>query len=226
MAIRGIIPAAGKGLRVGMLLHQSKELLIDPETNQPLIEFHLKQCKRYNIKPLVLLRKEKKDLIKYCKKKKVEYLIIPNHNGEWYDTILMSKHRWYKWNILMLPDTKYLDPADEETQFLFQKRDLDHNIIAFTNTVSDITKWGLCTTEDDQGFAVMCEKPSLKMIKNLSERYEAWGILAFNKVYGQYLMKKFKTKKPFVVDNIITFQLDGFVDLTRDKSLNLSFKRK
>lgn len=218
--IRGIIPAAGYGTRISMEKNQSKELLIDPATNEPLIEFHFKQCIKYKIKPLVLLRKEKRDLIKYCKRKKIEYLIIPNHDGEWYDTILMSKHKWYQWNIIMLPDTKYIDNKYDD--ILFQQEDLQFNVLTLCHIVDEPIKWGMCKVEDGHGFGVMCEKP------NFTNYYFdfAWGILAFKKEWGEYLMNNFKKKQPFVIPNFMTYEINNFEDLTRDQSLNLSFKKK
>src|SRR5258708_34994029 len=104
--MRAILPCAGFGTRMGMDPSKSKELLIDPSTNKPLIEYHLDICKKYELEPLIITRLEKTDLIEYCENNNIKYkLIIPE--GEWMNTVLKSASNWGKYNILLLPDTKF-----------------------------------------------------------------------------------------------------------------------
>jgi hypothetical protein len=217
MAYRALIPAYGYGKRVGMAKNRSKELLIDPETNQPLIQWHFDLCKKHKLSPLVITRKDKKDLIKYCELSGVECLVIPDHTGEWYDTVLMSKHRWFQYNILLLPDTKF-KPQDI---IKVMKRGSKNGTTVAVHIVGEVDKWGIITFRNM--FAFMCEKPDTQY----SVMGLAWGILGFDKVEGEALMKGFKSRSWFNVnlnlDNV--FHLFGFRDLTRDMDIKWKLKK-
>jgi len=204
MRIKALIPACGYGTRVGMLPHQSKELIIDPGTNQPLIQWHLDICKKYNIEPLVIVRKEKIELIEYCKQQNVQYVVI-EPEGEWPNTILKAKDHWGDANILLLPDTRW---SDENVLVNIKKSLQNHKSFAIAkHWVTDGDKWGMLRNSD--GYDIIMEKsPSLRI-------GWAWGILGFNKKVGENLFSALLCEKQYRIEDRQFFILRWFKDITR-----------
>lgn len=200
-----LLPCAGFGKRVGMRINQSKELTIDPETNQPLIQWHIDLCKKYNLKPLVITRKEKTDLIDWCVERSIDCIIV-RHKEEWMTSLLEAKDYWGEKNILLLPDTKFSD-----TSVLVNiKKSLENNkVVAAKHWVTDGDKWGMMidrhlTTQN----IVIFEKSSIIKIG------WAWGTLAFKKEYGIALLEGLKYNGQYS-GPIKTYKLRWFKDVTR-----------
>jgi len=200
--IRTIIPCAGFGTRMFMVKNKSKELLINPETKKPLIDFHLERA----INPLIITRAEKVDLIEYAENRGIEVLIIEPH-GEWYDTILASEELWGDQNILVLPDTIYERSNIIDTFETVSKYNLD--ITVAYHWVNDISKWGAFNLKSGK----MCEKPKADGTGH------AWGILMFSKEYGPELFKQFKDRRWFKLPKHNSLCLSSFQDLTRKAGL-------
>jgi dTDP-glucose pyrophosphorylase len=201
--VTAIIPCCGYGTRMNMPVNKSKELLINPDTNKPLIEWHLDQCKEYNIKPLCIVRQEKLDLMLYLLNKDIDFIVYtPKPNEEWMHTIYNNKQYYNEMkNILLLPDTIY-----EPKEALKEIKDLldIYDFVFGTHEVKDPEKWGLVNLNS------LLEKP-----KNPSHN-RAWGILGFNDVE---IFKQLGYNKEIDLSlRLIQFvDLDLFKDLTRNE---------
>lgn len=209
MRIRAIIPAAGFGTRVGMKFDESKEMLLDPITNTPVIQWYLNICERFNLDPLVITRKEKTDLITFLNHKNIDTIILDEIKGEWPDTILASENKWYKHNILFLPDTRF-DPIkiikDIKKQIKIKK------CVMALHQVDNISKWG--AVHYGRHIIQYQEKP-----QDYTFEGTAWGILAFNKDFGRTLFENMKDRTRWHTDYLDQFgiiQLNWFKDITRN----------
>lgn len=204
--IRAIIPCAGLGTRVGMSPGQSKELLYNKDGIK-LINHVLDICRRYGFDPLIISRKEKKDLNKYIKELGHDLLII-KPEGEWQDTVLAGSEYWHDKNILILPDTEFETKPLEYLNEFFHSR----QIVLFTHLVDDGNKWG-CVEEVNKEIIIK-EKP-----KNVKSA-EAWGMIGFRSSVGEYLFNCLK-KAIFVGHPHTTaiIPLTHFQDLTRNKDI-------
>jgi dTDP-glucose pyrophosphorylase len=199
--MRAIIPCAGKGTRVNMLLHQAKEYLPDPESPQgyPIIDYSLELCEKYDLDPLIISRKEKTGLNEYLSE--YETLII-EPEGEWPETILKSEHLWDKHNILILPDTRF-EPTDV---IQHMKNDLENGALfsIALHSVTDSSKW--CVVKDYE----LIEKPIF------NEKSWAMGLIGWDKTGGGQLFKTLATRGApcHLIDTSFQY-LDSFKDITR-----------
>lgn len=200
MNYKAIIPCAGFGTRMNMTSNQSKEMIIDPKTQSPLIDYTLGLCAVYRLNPLIITRSEKKDLIEYLKLKNIHF-IINDDPGEWMDSVLSSQHHWLDNNILLLPDTRF-QPISVVGAI---KEKLNNNDLAFaTHKVDDVRAWG--SIKDGQ----LTEKSSV------FEPGNAWGIIGFKKEVGLDLFFSMKERdKPIKLKNYECVELKSFIDLTR-----------
>lgn len=199
--IKAIIPCAGFGKRMNMLPDESKELIINPNNNRPLIDYAFSLCNLYDLEPLVITREEKKDLIEYCANLNIETQII-EPVGEWPDTILESMHNWNKDNILILPDT-VLSPVSVIEDIKTGLK-LGNNAVIALHDVKDVSKWG--SVKDYN----IIEKSS-----NTNEG-KAWGLIGFKDYYGYELFSAMSTRnKNFKLDNTGFVYLNEFKDITR-----------
>lgn len=202
MRMRAIIPCAGFGTRMGMGVNKSKELLVDPSTGKPIIEYHLDLCVKYELEPLIILRQEKVDLIEYCDINKLDCIAV-SHNREWPRTIFLSNERWYEGNILLLPDTKF-----EPTGILkHTKTDLEigAELSLGVHQVMDPSKW--CVVQN----YTLNEKPNIANIQSW-----AFGIIGFSRGAGLKLFDDLDRSKKSVLSNRTSIQyLDMFKDITR-----------
>lgn len=201
--MRTIIPCAGFGTRMNLPPNQSKELLIDPKTNEPLIKWTLD----LSIDPLIILRKEKEDLIQYCKDNQIEY-IITEPTKEWPETILRSEDRWDNTNVLLLPDTRfgshYLNVMKVRQALQFGCKKLVFGV----HKVDDLSKWG------EVSLGKTREKPQhLWKVSGY-----AWGVLGFSKDIGNSLFNAYLDKTPFnyEINDVEYVDLSWFTDLTRN----------
>lgn len=200
---RLIIPAAGLGSRMNMPNNQSKELLINPYTNEPLIEYSLDLADHFGISPLVITRIEKQDLIQYCAVRGIETMII-GVKGEWANTVLQSKAWWDDDNILVLPDTIFNDEY-ETIKNIKNGLNLGNNAVFALHRVRDVSNWGYINNYE------ITEKP----IGNISVGF-AWGLIGFKKTYGEKLFSALQTKNnPLQLENCGFTYLQSFNDLTR-----------
>jgi len=196
---RAIIPAAGLGTRMGMLPNQSKELLIDPVTNQPLIQWHFNYCAKYNLVPLVVTRKEKTDLIEYCNKQNIQVLIV-EPKGEWYDTIQQSKSYWEEMNVVLFPDSKFTDDDKKMNEF-FQSLDFKFIECCFgVQEVEDSSKW--CVVTEEGIFEKTKQGPGTAIV-----------VFGFKKRTNLFL--ELSQNKTTHIKYYHIFNINNFTDLTR-----------
>ena len=93
--MKALIPCAGYGTRMRMQPHEAKELLPD-EDGKPTIEWSLNICKRFNIEPVIITRKEKVEFIKYLEDNNIEHVIGGGEStGE---SLLSAKEHWGEYN--------------------------------------------------------------------------------------------------------------------------------
>lgn len=201
-----LIPCAGFGSRMAMDKDKSKELLLYKGT--PLIEYALTIADNYNLKPLVITRKEKTDLIEYCDKFDIETFII-EVNGEWADTVLKSQDFWEEDNILILPDTIFSHKHKTiESIIAYLKYG---NSAAFAlHKVEDSTKWGIVVEDKNEKYPKLIEKPKLE-----GNEHYAWGLIGFKKSYGKELFEACSKKQALELKNCGFTYLEEFKDLTR-----------
>ena len=198
---KALIPAAGYGTRMNLLPTQAKEMLLDPNTGVPLIQYHLDVCKEHNIIPHVITRKDKHDLISYLTEHNIEYSLNAPE-GEWPHAILSSYEFWGDKNFLFLPDTRF--EGKNVINDMKNSIDLGANSCFAIHQVDDVSKWGQVVD-----YSVI-EKP-----KNNTSGW-AWGIAAFNKQSGKAWLETMNTRnKPYYLLNSSFVYMDKFVDITR-----------
>lgn len=204
--MRAIIPCSGFGTRMNMKPNESKEMLEDKIFDcKHIIDYSLKQCKFFNLNPLVITRKDKKDLIKYLKQNKIEYMIYePKPEEEWYHSVLASKDHWEENNLLILPDTRFNSIFCIED--IERGLKLGNNAVMALHEVADPSKWGIIL---NRGYTLL-EKP-----KNFKgDKFWAWGLIGFKHTYGQEL---FSSVKCLELTNVGFVYLKSFQDITRGK---------
>lgn len=213
--VRGIMPAAGYGTRMGMSINQSKEMLRDPKDQSYLIDYSLNLCYSNKIEPIVISRIEKEDLNSYLRLKGVEHIVLKTPGKEWADTVLKSQGLWTEKNILILPDTRF-EPANESIK---RVKDLLHqyDLVAGVHKVPglEIDKWGIIDRN------TIWEKPSVINPK-INSSHKAWGILGFSKSIGEKLFQSqnkhnWLTLSPEIEPAFV--HLDKFEDITRTGKL-------
>lgn len=194
-----IIPAAGLGTRMGMKKNESKEMLIDPMTRKPVIQWSLDVCKRAKLNFIVIVRKEKKDLISYLNKNNYPYVTIAESRS-WEYSIEQIERLWGEKNIILLPDTRFK-----------QSEDILHRIAQFLDSypvsygkhlVDDISLWGAVERR------CFCEKPNERI-----SGY-AWGILGFRRDVGIELLAQMEAQCWFFM-NSRSLIMPYFKDITR-----------
>lgn len=199
--MKAIIPCAGFGTRMNMSPNQSKEMLEDPKTGEPLINFALNLCVKHEIEPLIITRAEKTDLIAHCRNWSIQVqIIIPE--GEWMDTVLMSQPNWHKHNVLILPDTRFL-PTDILADI---KCDLSLGAASSIalHSVGDADKWCILRQYN------LIEKP-----KHYPGKQWAFGLIGFTDYSGHGIFKQLRDEKVAMLDRSSFHYLDDFKDLTR-----------
>lgn len=204
--MKAIIPCCGLGTRVGMLANQSKELLWDEENQNYIISWCIQQCWLACIEPLVLLRKEKTDLIQYCIDHEVDYVIM-EPGQEWADTVLKSYKNWDAQNILFLPDVRFSDPMTVlETMKLHLRFT---NLTIGLHEVKDVSKWGMVN-------------PWTQMVVEKPKEFEtdcAWGVIGFRAAEGyKFFEDMVNLKSSFIPVNTQYVNCKNFEDLTREKN--------
>lgn len=205
MKVLGIIPCCGFGTRMHMSKDQSKELLPDPYTGSPIIEWHIHNLKRHNIEPFIVTRAEKKDLIQYCKDKGLRYVVM-SPGEEWQHTVFNSHPFWEDYNILVFPDSRFFPTFSLHDIKNALKYGFDFGLGTFP--VSDSSKW-CCVTNDG-----IYEKK-----QDLQGPHLAIGIFGFTRIGGLKLFEGLKTHKEYKFDIVAqhkTSNLTMFKDLTRD----------
>lgn len=204
--MRAIIPCAGFGTRMNMRPDQSKEMLPDPAnaSKERIIDYSLKLCRFFHLDPLVIVRKEKQDLIKYMKELGIEMLTI-EPCGEWYDTVMESQFHWHEDNLLILPDTRFI-PYRRPVLEIKTGLELGSNAVFALHKTEEPGKWGIIN--DYRIF----DKP-----KHLAGEQWAWGLVGFKSTYGEKIFNTLDNldKDKVRLSNVGFTYLESFEDITR-----------
>ncbi len=198
---RTIIPCAGYGTRMNMAPEKSKEMLPDPTNgNKPLIDRFIDEAYGFP-NPLLIIRKGKADLIKYCEDKDIEHIII-EPTKEWPESVLKSKVFWKMNNILILPDSNLSNGG----YYQIQKKMETFSLVFGVHEVEDISKWGEVAIDYTR------EKP------NLERGGWAWGSIGFHKDIGVDLFTAYLEQTPYyyLPDSVGYVILHNFKDRTRN----------
>ncbi len=211
--MRAIIPCAGFGTRMGMEPTQSKEMLIDPKSQEPLINYALNLCVENGIEPLIVTREEKIDLIEHAKRWSVEVQII-KPEGEWPNTILMSQPNWHEHNILILPDTRFGGHNIIRNMRTDLELGATRSIALHEVRNGDPSKW--CVLHDYS----LIEKPHAPLTPPIEGHFHAMGLVAWNKYSGwsfwnDLAKPDLRGFKVSYCSNTSFQYLDYFVDVTR-----------
>lgn len=198
-----IIPCSGFGTRMKMSKNKSKEMLPDNIFGyKHLIDYPLYICKLFNLEPLIIVRKAKKDLINYLKKNKVRYIFYePKKGEEWWKTVLSSKNNWDQENLLLLPDTRFTPYSIIED--MKKGLELGNNAVFAVHKVNDPQNWGIIKNY------CLLEKP-----KDLKDPEMAWGLIAFNKFEGEAIFTSMNHGYIYL-ENTGFVYLNNFHDITR-----------
>lgn len=202
--VRLILPCAGFGTRMNMPVNLSKELLPNPETNSPLIDWHVENAKENGLDVLVVTRDEKKDLIQYCVKNNINLLVV-KPEGEWTKTIAKAYQNGFNdYNVVALPDTVYY--PKEALGEIAQLVKNTGNFTFGTFPVDDASKW--CVTEGDAVF----EKSHVLQ----GNYFSAIGLFGFAREAGLDLFTSLAETGTFKLPTKANHvSLDIFRDLTR-----------
>lgn len=206
---RAIIPCAGKGTRMGSPVG-GKELLPDPITGEPLINYSLKVAAHYMLQPVCIVSPDKTELMFHIKRVNPESIIVvqtPPEGSEWPTSILASQKHWHNdVNFLILPDTRFnyelLEPwNDGLTHF-------------YASTTQEPDKFGIVRIVSGQRVTT-AEKPT-----GLTGTQLNWGVIKFNKTVGKQLFKCYSERNKWItIDQAKIVPLFKFVDITRTGKL-------
>lgn len=204
MIVKALIPCAGYGTRMRMQPHEAKELLPDEEGN-PTIEWSLNICKKYNIEPVVITRKEKLEFNSYLENNNIEYVIGGGEStGE---SLLSAENKWGDYNIIILPDTRF-EYSDTLFFDMINGMKLGNECTFALFEVKDHKNWGIICDN------IFYEKP--KRIFNDDENAFAWGLIGFKKSYGKTLLTNYNlTSDPLKLTNPGYYFINNFRDISR-----------
>jgi dTDP-glucose pyrophosphorylase len=209
-----LIPAAGFGKRVGSPL--SKEMLVDPASGAPIVDWSIHLALKNNLQPVIITRKEKINLRIYIEEHWPEAKVfLIEASKEWPHSVGLSESLWGEVNLMLLPDTRF-EPQFSAGQLIEDCRQ-GWDLSFATFQVEDFKTWGVVDMQSR--FLRICEKP--RDLMSNSEQFAAWGLFAFRKSCGAELFRgllksnlshkwtEFSFKAQF-------HQLEYFRDITRD----------
>lgn len=204
--VAAIIPCCGYGTRMNMPIDKSKELLINPNTDEPLIEWHLELCKLFDIEPICIVRPEKQDLIDYLRISGVKTILYtPEEKQSWAETIYNNKDHYNEKNILLLPDTVF---APKKALKQVKNALYKYPLVFATHLVYDYPNWGIVRPNK------LYEKPQSLDFRYIQEA--AWGLIGFT---DAQIFKDLIDKKESDIKNYKVININKFKDLTRTGKL-------
>lgn len=214
-----LIPAAGFGKRVGG--PPAKEMLMDRESQRPLIDWSIELALESGLKPLIITRQDKVSLISHIESKwrsKGADVFLIEESKEWPESILKSESKWGDINLMLLPDTRFAPRSLLRDLIRDCERGSDLSF-AFFRTNESLETWGVLDWSENKMLRI-CEKPH-----NLSscENQAPWGLIAFQKKIGKKLfsdlLKSNQTHEWFQCEASYSLQpLTHFRDITRNLS--------
>jgi dTDP-glucose pyrophosphorylase len=213
-----LIPCAGRGTRVGSPV-EGKELLLDPVTKRPLIYYSIKLAIANELKPIIIYSSNKTKLRQYIidefgPKACIFVKHDPKGWEEWPHSILSSEKHWGRLNVVILPDTRFSNPAVTINAIKEQLKK-ERKLVSFaTINVEDGSKFAVVKPEEN-GIILTAEKP-----KKLSGKSaQAWGLIGFTRETGRHLLHAytmFNAWMGFPKDNVGLLKLEWFKDITRN----------
>lgn len=210
-----IIPCAGLGTRMKMKKNESKEMYCLPGDDKPIIEHALRFASIFNAEPIIMSRKEKKDLNSYLRAKKIKpKIIVPK--GEWMDTVRASAPYWGESNLLILPDTRYAPCFDSINNIFFSLEEMKTGMAFAIHKVKDGSKW--CVKGHDD---IMIEKP-----KDNDHTGYAFGLVGWEKgmVGWKFWQELALDKQAYIPARTPFFPLTFFEDYTRGEHSLTKYK--
>lgn len=207
-----IIPAAGFGKRVGT--PKSKELLYYKDDSFPLIQWCLNLCKKYELKPIVISRKDKIDLNEFLVSRNIETCLI-DKSEEWTHSVELSQDYWGPKNILILPDSRF---KPEDILLQIQTRLSYSNLVFGVFDIAQPQEWGVLSKKDER--YLISEKPRTVQSYDSSV---AWGIIGFQKEAGAKLFSSLRKSSkdhlfyPIESQGVECFRLHSYEDVTRSR---------
>lgn len=217
--MHAIIPCAGYGTRMGMLPHESKEMMLNLDTGFRLIDRTINLCRDLDIRPIVVSRKGKYDLNDHISAMSDVDLVVleDGESKDWHESILKAKEYWHTNNIVLFPDTE----AHNEIEAM------EH--IRFTLDIDPIKlSLGVFSVDNPRKWLIF--KPGgfiLDKCKAIPiNTYLAIGMIGFNydvgdeffsclKLNGVYQGYNIYASKQFV-SFLQFYKLENFRDLTRE----------
>lgn len=180
---------------------------MSPDKSKELLSIEgsvlIERAVQRSINPLLLIRKEKGDLIEWADALGVDYMLAGGE-GEWADTVLESYPLWDETNVLMLPDTIYNPQGIIRLMAECLK---SYSFVIATHAVTDLSKWGAVLPES------IDEKPQA-----LTGPGNAWGLLGFNKAQGRDFLTRTTAGQQFrMPDDTVRLPLFSFQDVTRTR---------
>lgn len=214
---RVLIPASGFGKRAGS--PESKEMMLNPRTGEPLIASSLKLAKARGWPVAVLTRGEKRSLIDYLSSHWKVDVVMTGNTREWPETLARSREFWNEVNLVLLPDTEFEPTGAIDTLHWSLTHKTEAVPIAFgVFDVSDSKSWGMVMTspEGENSVTEICEKPLKK-----KSGAKAWGLFGFHRDVGAELFQallesSFDHEWKSVPAKSKTVSLSSFRDLTRN----------
>ena len=223
-----LIPAAGFGTRVGS--PPAKELLINPLTQRPLIEFAFSIAEELNVEAHVISRTEKTLLNHYLAHRGVSYQAIAS-SRDWPESLVLSCDFWSEYNVVLLPDTEFAPISVVKEIFDLLEFKQNSSVFATFHHVpfAALNTWGCVWKEGEMAFG--WEKPNLSSFPDPSSTdrsitsipsIKPWGVFGFSKNVGVELLTNMldssQGKHAYRLPHKTQFiDLDSFSDLTRQK---------
>lgn len=219
MGFTAIIPAAGKGTRVGSPV-DGKELMMDPMTGRPLIDFAILAAEDAGCdKIVVAIQKGTKPLLQAHLANTFPAVVVhlTEPANEWPDTVLQTKDHWDDFNnIVILPDTRY---NTNELKHLCEKHAEGVDTLTFAclpGKIMEPEKFGIIALHEFSLAPLFTvEKPTSISEANIT----AWGLIAFNKHSGYKLFTAYSTRgqiHPLSASVTQLLYLSWFKDVTRN----------
>lgn len=209
--LKVLLPAAGFGTRVNADYVNGKELLTDPNTGLPLIQWSIEMARIAKADPLVISRRTKVGLNAEMERQGIPCLKVEESAlKEWPDTIILSEQHWERKNLMLLPDTRFPDAQD---YIRLVERFLKHSDVVFLTiplAEQDASKFAIYDYMTDW----ICEKPS----EGVESRAQIICAIGFNNAVGRKLFEGLsKRGEWFSIPKatISHIQIPWFKDITR-----------
>lgn len=212
-----ILPAAGYGTRVNADPSSGKELMRDPMTEKPLIEWSITVAAAADMEPLIISRIDKTNFNEYLDKRWPAHMLVkPEVLKEWPTTVLLSKSEWHSANIMLLPDTRFDMPVALLKEL--ERQLLTYDVVFGTMPLLDLQECNKYAILD--GMYSIAEKPE----PPVDERHmEIICLIAFRQLAGEALFtgladkgKWFNMPKGQCVN---TVPVTNFKDITRSGTI-------